>query len=166
MYDNRNISKSISLVVAVTILAGTLVYVPDWSVVGVFRDCPLIARFGYSFFHSSVLHAFVNAWCLLGIVFLYDVSPWRLLSAYIIAVFVPDIALSDIPTVGLSCICYTLLGSLSFEVRRKMYFQLCMILYIAVGFLFSTVNVAIHVYGYAAGLIVGLLNLTLSCLRK
>lgn len=166
MYDNRNISKSISLIVAVTVLAGALVYVPDWSVVGVFRGCPLIARFGYSFFHASILHAFVNVWCLLGIAFLYEVSPWRLLSAYMIALFVPDIALSDIPTVGLSCICYALLGSLSFEVKRKLYFQICMVIYIAVGFLFPAVNVAIHLYGYIAGLIVALLNYSLSCLRK
>ncbi|MEZ3589651.1 MAG: rhomboid family intramembrane serine protease [Muribaculaceae bacterium] len=166
MYDNRNISKSISLIVAVMVLAGALVYVPDWSVIGVFRGCTLIARFGYSFFHSSILHAFVNVWCLLGIAFLYEVSLWRLLFAYMIALFVPDIALSDIPTVGLSCICYALLGSLSFEVRRKLYFQICMVIYIAVGFLFPAVNVAIHVYGYIAGLIVALLNYSLSCLRK
>lgn len=81
------------------------------------------------------------------------------------AVAVPGFLLSDVPTVGLSCVCYFLLGSLIFEVRRKLYFMSCMALYIAVGFLFPSVNALIHLYGYLAGLVVGLLNAPLSCFR-
>lgn len=158
-------AKNASLLTAVVILIMSFIYIPDWSMIGVAEDCPLAARFVYSFFHASPLHAFVNAWCLICIVFLYDVSIWRLLTAYIVAVVVPGCLLSEVPTVGLSCVCYFLLGSLIFEVKRKLYFVSCTALYIAVGFLFPSVNAVIHLYGYLAGLVVGLLNAPLSCFR-
>ena len=107
-------AKTASLIIAVVILLGSFIYVPDWSVIGVSKGCSLVARMGYSLFHVSLFHALINAWCLLGIVFLYDISIWRLLTAYIVAVLVPEFLLSDVPTVGLSCVCYVLLGSLIF----------------------------------------------------
>lgn len=166
-------AKNAALLTAVVILLMSFTYVPDWSRgfmpplldVGVAVGSPLSARLLYSFFHASPVHAVVNAWCLLCIVFLYDVSIWRLLTAYIVAVGVPGFLLSEVPTVGLSCVCYVLLGSLIFEVKRKLYFLSCMALYIAVGFLFPSVNALIHLYGYLAGLVVGLLNAPLSCFR-
>lgn len=112
-------AKNAALLTAVVILLMSFTYVPDWSAVGVAEGCPLAARLVYSFFHASPVHAVVNAWCLLCIVFLYDVSIWRLLTAYIVAVAVPGFLLSEVPTVGLSCVCYFLLGSLIFEVKRK-----------------------------------------------
>ncbi len=159
-------AKAASLIIAVIILLGSFIYVPEWSVVGVAKGCPWAARIGYSIFHVSFIHAFINVWCFLGIVFIYDISAWRLLAAYTVAVLVPEFLLSDVPTVGLSCVCYVLLGSLVFEVKRKLYFQCCMVSYIAVGFFFPAVNVAIHIYGYLAGLMVGLLNAPLPCFRK
>lgn len=159
-------AKTSSLIIAVVIILGSFIYVPDWSVIGVAKGCTFIAWLGYSLFHVSFVHALVNAWCLLSIVFLYDISIWRLLTAYIVAVFVPEFLLSDVPTVGLSCVCYTLLGSLIFEVKRKLYFQFCLALYIAVGFLFPAINAVIHIYGYLAGLMVGLLNAPLSCFKR
>lgn len=167
-------AKNAALLTAVVIILMSFTYVPDWSrgilpplsEVGVAAGSPLSARFLYSFFHASPVHAVVNAWCLLCIVFIYDVSIWRLLTAYIVAVVVPGFLLSDMPTVGLSCVCYFLLGSLIFEVKRKLYFMSSMALYIAVGFLFPSVNAVIHVYGYLAGLLVGLLNAPVSCFRR
>lgn len=159
-------AKIAALLTAVVIILNSFTYVPDWSIVGVSGGSPLATRIVYSFFHASPVHAVVNAWCLLCIVFLYDVSIWRLLTAYIVAVVVPGFLLSDMPTVGLSCVCYFLLGSLIFEVKRKLYFMSCMALYIAVGFLFPSVNAVIHVYGYLAGLLVGLLNAPVSCFRR
>lgn len=156
-------AKNAALLTAVVVILMSFTFVPDWSVVGVAEGAPLAARFVYSFFHASTFHALVNVWCLLSIVFLYDVSIWRLLTAYIVAVIVPGFLLSEVPTVGLSCVCYFLLGSLIFEVKRKLYFISSMALYIAVGFLFPSVNAVIHVYGYLAGLLVGLLNAPLSC---
>ncbi len=86
--------------------------------------------------------------------------------AYAAAVIVPEFFLSDIPTVGLSCAIYTLIGSFSFQVKRKIWFQSVMAAYIGIGFLFPSVNAVIHIYGYLAGLLVGLLDTPLQCFRK
>ena len=159
-------AKNVSLLTAVVILLMSFIYIPDWSAVGVAQGCPLAARLVYSFFHASLVHAVVNVWCFICILFLYDVSIWRLLTAYIVAVVVPPFLLSEVPTVGLSCVCYFLLGSLIFQVRRKLRFISCCLLYIAVGFLFPSVNSLIHLYGYLAGLLVGLLNAPVSCFQR
>ena len=158
-------AKNAALITALLILLMSFSYVPDWSAIGIAQGCPLTARLLYPFFHASPIHALINAWCLLCIVFLYRISIWRLLTAYIVAVAVPGFLLSEVPTIGLSCVCYFLLGSLIFEVKRKLYFLFSTALYIAVGFLFPSVNALIHLYGYLAGLLVGLLNAPLSCFR-
>lgn len=159
-------AKSATLLTAAVVLLMSLTYIPDWSMVGVADSAALTARLVYPFFHASFLHAAVNVWCLLSIVFIHDVSLWRLLAAYVAAVLVPGFLLSDVPTVGLSCVCYFLLGSLLFEVERKMWFLFCMAIYIAVGFLLPSVNALVHLYGYLAGLMVGMLNAPLSCFRR
>lgn len=159
-------AKIASLIIAAVVISLSFIQVPDWTYVGIAKQCHWMPRLGYSFFHASTIHAIVNAWCLLSVVFFYEISIYRLLTAYVVAVLVPEFLLSDVPTVGLSCFCYVLLGSLIFEVKRKLYFQCCMALYIAVGFLFPSINVVIHIYGYLAGLMVGLLNAPIPCSRK
>lgn len=158
--------KGLTLIVSVSVIIMACLDGCHWDDWGVVRDCDIARRLCYSLVHASLLHALVNVWCLMSVVFIYDISLWRLLTAYIIAVSVPGFALSEVPTVGLSTVCYALMGSLSFEVRRKAYFQGWMIFYIGIGFLFPGVNAIIHVYGYVAGLIVGLLNAPMPCLRK
>lgn len=159
MNNHKEIEKSTALFLAGLILLLSLVYVPDWSVVGVFRGASLLSRLGYSFFHVSILHASLNAWCFLSIIFLYEVSWRQLLMAYLIAVCVPEFILSPslCPTVGLSAVCFALLGLNAFSVRQKLYYHFCMALYILLGFLFPFINGWLHLYGYIAGLLVGLL---------
>lgn len=162
---NRGV-KGLTLIVSASIIIMSCLDGWHWNDWGVTRDCDIIGRLCYPWVHASLLHALVNVWCLMSVVFIYDVSLGRLLTAYIIAVCVPGFALSDVPTVGLSTVCYALMGSLSFEVRRKAYFQSWMAFYIGIGFLFPSVNAIIHVYGYMAGLIVGLLNAPMPWLRR
>lgn len=158
----RKVEKTAALILAALIMALSLVSVfcsgPDWSAVGVFRGASMLSRLGYSFFHASVLHAALNAWCLLSIVFLYDVSWRRLLVAYLVAVCVPDFALSSLcPTVGLSVVCFALLGLVASEARNKLFYNFCIIFYLFFGFLLHFINGWIHLYGYIAGLLVGVL---------
>ena len=112
----------------------------------------------YPFYHVGIVHALLNAWCLLSVVFIYDISMLRLCLAYIIAVFIPFICLSDTPTVGLSGLVFALFGSISFEVGRKVYYQLWMIAYLIIGFVFPNTNAWVHLYCYLAGCAVALLN--------
>ena len=53
---------------------------------------------------------------------------------------------------------FALFGRISFEVKRKLYYQAWMIAYLVIGFLFPNVNAWIHLYCYAIGFAVALIN--------
>lgn len=161
--DKRKMEKVAALVIGATVVL--LSFAPtDWYTVGIYGGCGLQGRFLYSFYHANILHATLNAWCLLSLVFIYDITIWRLLLAYAIAIFIPVDTLAVFsdsmatPTVGLSAVVFILFGSISFEVRRKWYYQAWMWLYLFVGFLFPNTNAWLHLYCYLAGLVVALLN--------
>ena len=156
--DKKKMGKVSALIVAILVFCLALQGSQDWSAVGIYSGCRLSCRVLYPFYHAGLLHAMLNAWCLLSIVFIYDITLWRLALAYVIAVFIPALCLSHIPTVGLSGVVFVLFGSISFEVGRKLYYQLWMLVYLAVGFLFPNTNAWVHLYCYAAGLAVALLN--------
>lgn len=156
--DKTKTAKATALLITIIVLALSWQGSADWSAVGIYEGCPLRTRLLYPFYHANLLHALLNTWCLLSVVFIYDISLWRLSLAYIIAAAVPLCCLHDTPTVGLSGIVYALFGSISFEVGRRLYYQLWMLFYIAIGLLFPNTNVWIHLYCYLAGCAVALLN--------
>lgn len=147
---------------------------------GICPGCPLYARLLYSFFHASIPHAIINSWCLLSIVFVYDVPMAYLVSAYIIAVTFPASHFSFVishlggnaaaPTVGLSAVCFALLGMVSFQAKRRRFFHAWVLSFIVVcgfllpllcsvcGYTIATPNNILHIYSYVAGLMVGFLN--------
>jgi len=145
--------------------------------VAIYKGCPIFARLTYSFFHASMPHALINCWCLLSIVFIYDISISSLIIAYITAVTFPIDTTSsvfggfvaDVPTVGLSAVCFSLLGQIAFQVKHKRLFHTWVLSFIAIGFTLppicsvcgyaiATPNNTIHIYCYVAGLLVGFLN--------
>lgn len=157
--DTRKVEKITAIVIALLVMCLSVFGTDDWLSVGIYAGCSLWGRVLYPFFHANILHAALNAWCLLSIIFIYDVSCLRLLFAYIIAVTVPVGAFgTDIPTVGLSGVVFVLFGSLSFEVRRKAYYQMWMLFYLAAGFVFPNTNAWLHLYCYAVGIVAGVLN--------
>ncbi len=161
--DTRKVEKIAALFVGTVIVFLSLFY-SNWRAVGIYCGCGLHGRLLYPFFHVNVIHGALNVWCLLCIVFYYDVRIWRILLAYIIAVSIPIDTLGslvgglDVPTVGLSGVIFALFGQLSFEVRRKLYYQAWMLVYLSVGFIFPSSNGWIHLYCYAAGFALALLN--------
>lgn len=142
----------------------SLVNLSDWSAVGIYAGCGVCGRTLYPFFHANLLHCTLNSWCLLSLVFIYDIKIWRLSVAYLIAVTIPIDTLANLlptltqPTVGLSGIVFVLFGSISFEVQRKRYYQMWMMFYLGVGFLFPNTNAWLHLYCYLGGLVVATLN--------
>lgn len=145
----------------------------DLAKVAIGRDCTVLVRLVYSFFHASMLHTFVNCWCLLTVVFIYDVSLTYLALAYLIAVTYPVSLFAhlhgDVPTVGLSAVCFALIGMVSFQTRRKALFHTWVLSFIAIGFAIPLMcsacgldiarpNNWLHLYSYTAGLMVGFLN--------
>lgn len=162
----RKSEKYAGLILTLFIISLSLCHTSDWSLIGLRCGSSIADRLAYSFFHASFIHAAINSWCFISIIFLYDISWWHILIAYIIAVFVPDCLLFTTPTVGLSALCFALLGMIMFKVKRKLYYNLCLAVYIAAGFIAPGVNGWIHLYSYMAGLLVGCLDAPISCRTK
>ena len=161
--DKGKVGKAAAIVIAVLVTVLPLLHTADWHAVGIYARCPMPGRLLYPFFHSGFVHAALNAWCLLSITFIYDVSCLRMALAYVVAVAVPVDTLEaffppDCPTVGLSGVVYVLFGSISFEVARRVYFQLWMLYYLGLGFILPGTNAWLHLYCYLCGLVFALLN--------
>ena len=162
--DSKKTAKTTAIITAVLIYIITWKGISDWSEVGIHEGCGLVPRLIYPFFHANRIHAALNAWCLLSMVFLYDISLRRLCIAYTIAVLFPVDTLAYLGvepcdvTVGLSGVVFALFGSISFEVKRKIYYQSCITAYLILGFVLPNTNGWIHLYCYLAGCMVALLN--------
>lgn len=164
MEKGKNGKIAALLIAAVVCCLALFHHGNDWSAVGIYSGCPLAGRLLFHVFHANAIHAMLNAWCLLSVVFIYDVSIYRLLLAYIVASTFPADTLSavfsnlEIPTVGLSGMVFFLFGSISFEVARKRYYQAWMLFFLAIGFLSPYTNAWMHLYCYTLGVVVALLN--------
>ena len=119
---------------------------------------PYLSHFTYSFFHANALHLILNIWCFLSCVFLADVSCGKLLAAYLIACTAP--ALSTVPTIGFSGVCFALLGFIMWQSRNKLSYNVSVISCIALPLLLlpHSVNSLLHAYCYIVAVIVGLLS--------
>lgn len=173
----REKAKTTALVLTVVILTiyavVPAVFPVGLSSVALVPGCSLYARLAYPFFHASFLHALLNCWVLLCLVFYYNIGIGKMLLAYLVAVTIPvRLLCCDIvaaPTVGLSSVIFCLFGMTSWLVKRKLYFHCWMAGFISLGFLIpylcqlcaltvATPNNFLHIYCYVVGLLVGFLN--------
>lgn len=119
---------------------------PSWGGMG-------CGRLSYSFFHASLLHCLVNVWCFLSCVFLADVSFRKLALAYFAACSAP--ALSATPTIGLSGVCFALLGMVMWQSAGKLRYN--MIIGVSVLSVYAlcpkAVNNGLHLYCYLLGVV-------------
>ncbi len=155
--ESRKIEKITTLLLAVATVPLSLIH-PGYEAVGIYRGGPLTGRLLYPFFHAGPLHAVLNAWCLVGIVFIYPITAWRMLLSYAVAVSVPSVLLQTTPTVGLSGMVFFLFGTLSFLVARRLYYQGWMLFYLTMGFLLPGTSGRLHLYCYLLGLAWAILN--------
>lgn len=136
---------------------------------GISRGCGLWQRLAYPFLHASLLHCALNCWCLLSIVFFRRIPLWQLIAAYLIAITYPIDTLSawlncqlsiinSQSTVGLSGVCFALLGIISLASIRCWLNIIAIGTFICVGFLLPNINASLHLYCYLAGLLVSLLT--------
>lgn len=160
------IEKTAGLTASLFIILSAAMYIPDWSCVGLCVGAPSFVRLTYHFFHASIIHAVLNAWCLLSIIFLYKVSWSDILIAYVIAAIAPPFVLTALPTVGMSAVCYALLGLMVFKTRSPLRFTLLLIPYLIIGFFIPVVNAWLHLYSFVAGLMVSLLFIPIPCSKK
>lgn len=162
----RNYEKITGLIIGIIIIAVSVLYSPAWDKVGISTHCSILQRIIYPLFHASAIHAVANVWCFISVIFIFNISFNYMLTAYLIAVVAPDIVLLSLPTVGLSAVCFALFGIVAFKVKQKLYFNTCMAVYIASGFILPSINGSLHLYSYIVGLLVGLLNMPIQCKTK
>lgn len=168
----RKKEKVTSLLLAVIVIALSLLKLSDLHEVGIYVGGSWVGRVLYPFFHSGIIHATLNAWCLISLVFIYNIRLQRLILAYIVAITFPIdtlslvLPISKLPTIGLSGVVFFLFGSISFEVGRKLYYQAWMIFYLAVGFVFPYTNAWLHLYCYLSGFLFSLLNYPITRCKK
>jgi hypothetical protein len=163
MVRSKRVAQGISLVYS--LLAVCLCFTnPEITAISLHPGGGIASRFSYPFFHTSFLHAMMNCWCLISIVFIYDVSLISLIAGYATAITYPVGLLSQLYsephfTIGFSGVCYYLLGRVSLNVKEKAYWQICICTTILIGFIFPhTIDVWLHVYCYMFGLIGAFLN--------
>lgn len=131
----------------------------DIQLWGISRGCGLWQRLVYPFLHGSLLHCALNCWCLLSIVFFRRIPLWQLIAAYLIAITYPaDLLGVQTATVGLSGVCFALLGIISLASIRCWLNIIAIGTFICVGFLLPNINASLHLYCYLAGLLVSLLT--------
>jgi len=165
-------AKATALLLTLCIVMLSIVGGSDWYLVGIYARASWMGRCLYPFFHANILHAVLNAWCFLCIIFIYNISIQRILLAYIVAITFPIdtfsclLSLPIIPTVGLSGIVFFLFGTISFEVGRRLYYQAWMLFYIVVGFFFPNTNAWLHLYCYLLGVVLSLLNYPIDRCKK
>ncbi len=113
------------------------------------------AHLAYHFFHANALHLFLNLWCFLSCVFLADISAGKLFAAYLIACTAP--ALSPVPTVGFSGVCFALLGFIMWQSSNKLRYNAYILasIVLPLAFLPHAVNNLLHLYCYAVAVILG-----------
>lgn len=142
---------------ALAIATAALVLSP-FDGAGIYPGCSWLARLSYPMFHVNLLHAFCNAWCLVSLVFLYDLHFRKVLTSYLIAVTIPSLVLTPTPVVGMSGMCFALMGLTVFIVRRKVMLMGWISFFLAVGFFLPNIAAMVHVYCFAVGLAVGALT--------
>ncbi|WP_311561249.1 rhomboid family intramembrane serine protease [Prevotella bivia] len=168
----RKKEKATSLLLALTVIVLSLTGFSDWSSIGIHAGGSWVGRLLYPFFHASVVHASLNTWCFICLMFIYDIKLTRVFVAYIVSVSFPIDTLSSfisfppLPTVGMSGVVFFLFGSISFEVRKKLYYQSWMLFYLIVGFFFPNTNAWLHLYCYLCGVVFSLLNYPITICRK
>ncbi len=120
------------------------------------RDgCSALHRFTYPLFHQNIFHALANLWVLRQCLAAVPCG-WHFLVFYAIAVSYPFAG--DTPIVGLSGLVYAYMGYIAPRANRKIRYNILILLYISVGFVFPCMAIGTHIYCYALGLLWGYLN--------
>lgn len=122
---------------------------------GLYDGCSLSQRISYPLFHQNIFHALINLWAFHQC---YNAIPcrWNLLAFYVIAIsYFPTTAT---PIIGLSGLVYAYMGYIAPYVEKKIQYNLTILLYICIGFVFPNMAIGVHIYCYILGLLWGYLN--------
>lgn len=122
---------------------------------GLCDGCSFFQRITYPLYHQNIFHALINLWvlrqCLRSVP-----CGWNMAVFYLIAVSYPFP--SATPIIGLSGLVYAYMGYIAPYVEKKVKYNLTILLYISIGFVFPSMAIGIHIYSYALGFLWGYLN--------
>lgn len=122
---------------------------------GLYDGCTILQRISYPFYHQNIFHAIVNLWvlnqCLRSIH-----CGWNMAAFYLIAVSYPFA--TDTPIIGLSGLVYAYMGYIAPYVEKKVKYNLTIMFYISIGFVFPSMAIGVHIYCYVLGFLWGYLN--------
>lgn len=153
---------AISIFVMVVCILG-IAFGWDTASVGISKHSPWVNRLLYHFAHAGIIHCLINSWCLVSIGTSFRVPLSYYLCAYVLSALCPCSFLGTIPTIGMSGICFALLGMVSWQ-ARIVRFHIWMALFIGIGYLTTLLlhrplyNNLLHIYCYLAGVAVGFLD--------
>lgn len=147
----RKKTKITALLLSLVMIILLFVNIPADNV-GVYQGCAFINRLTYSLFHAGVIHLSLNLWCFLSCVFLADITAAALMASFLIAFTVP--VYSDVPTVGLSGVCYALLGFIMLNARNKISYNVYILTSIIIPYIIlpHAVNSFVHAYCYVVAI--------------
>lgn len=158
MATEKNAKIAALAIAAIIIVLAFLGPIPTMGVTSDNTTPAFMPRLLYNILHASVLHAVINAWCLLSAIFIFNIKLEKLLLAFGVAATAPSWVFSEIPTLGLSGVIYFLFGSVSMAVRHKIFYHAWFTVIIAVGFLMPAVNARLHLYCYICGVLLAMLT--------
>ena len=128
---------------------------------------PPAHRLTYLWFHANIVHAIFNVWCLLAFVAVYELKTLPLLISIVITAGCPSVVLPEAPVVGMSGVCFALMGMAALKSRAFIKYNLYALSFISVGFLFPFVAAWLHLYCYVAGIAAGCVLYTIGkCNRR
>lgn len=122
---------------------------------GLYAGCGILQRLSYPLYHQNIFHALINLWALHQCMSAIRCR-WDLVLFYIIAVSYPFP--NDIPIIGLSGFVYAYMGYIAPYVKKKVKYNLTILLYISIGLVFPCMAIGVHIYCYVLGLLWGYLN--------
>ncbi|MBD5173845.1 MAG: rhomboid family intramembrane serine protease [Bacteroidales bacterium] len=148
---------ALTVAAVVLAIAAIPVTLTDWALS---VRSGLYTRLTFHFFHASIFHALINCWCLLSVSIIYKVRSTRLIPAFIIAALAPDFTIAGhCCVVGLSAVCFALIGIVLIENKCSLKSYFCVLFFIALGVPFPSVCVALHLYAFLCGILFGLIFL-------
>lgn len=118
-------------------------------------SAPVWHRLVFHFVSGNVFHALACVWCLALLVFYYRVPLRHLLAAYAIACLCPLALTGGRPVVGLSALCFALIGLTTVRVIRKRLWLGYSFAIVCLGFFLPSIAAAVHLYALVTGLVLG-----------
>ena len=157
--QGRDAAKAASLGVGGIVMAVAILspHATPTIGLGIYAGAPLYARLLHPLVHTGLIHAVLNVYVWLQIVFFCPIRLRHLITAWIIACSCPTViatlgAAYTNHVVGLSGVIYALLGAQMTRAKNMLSYNLWIAAYLITGWFIGGIAVVFHLYCYLAGI--------------